>query len=185
MKTLLTVSAVLAEMEPRMFDLDFQLIADSILTIIAVFFLFLFLSYFLFNPARKMLTGRQEKIRSELEDAAANQEEAAKLRAEYEGKLKDINKEAERILADARKKALDNEAHIIANAKKEAAAIRERARNEAVLEKEKAADEVKKEIVAVAAAMAGKIVKANINPSIQSSLVEETLQEIGDSTWLS
>ena len=34
-----------AEMEPRLFDLDFQLLADSLLTIIAVFVLFIALSY--------------------------------------------------------------------------------------------------------------------------------------------
>ena len=39
----------------RLFDLDWQLLADSCLSIIAVFFLFLALSYLLFNPARKML----------------------------------------------------------------------------------------------------------------------------------
>ena len=35
----------------RLFDLDWQLLADSCLMIIAIFVLFLALSYFLFNPA--------------------------------------------------------------------------------------------------------------------------------------
>lgn len=35
-----------AEMEPRLFDLDLQLIADSVLMIIAVFTLFLVASHF-------------------------------------------------------------------------------------------------------------------------------------------
>ena len=51
-----------AEMEPRLFDLDFQLLADSLLTIIAVFVLFIALSYLLFNPARKFM---QDRIRSQ------------------------------------------------------------------------------------------------------------------------
>lgn len=51
-----------AEMEPRLFDLDFQLLADSLLTIIAVFVLFIALSYLLFNPARKFMQDRQNKI---------------------------------------------------------------------------------------------------------------------------
>ena len=53
----------------RLFDLDWQLLADSSLMIIAIFFLFLILSYFLFNPARKMLNSRKEKIQNELEIA--------------------------------------------------------------------------------------------------------------------
>ena len=37
-------------MEPRVFDLDLQLLADSALMIVAVFVLFLIASYLLFNP---------------------------------------------------------------------------------------------------------------------------------------
>ena len=47
------------------------------------------------------------------------------------------------------------------------------------------ADEVKKEIVAVAALMAGKVVASTVDVTIQDSLIDETLKEIGDNTWLS
>ena len=46
-------------MEPRLFDLDFQLLADSALMIIAVFALFLVASYFLFNPVREMMKSKE------------------------------------------------------------------------------------------------------------------------------
>jgi len=185
LNTLLSATGVLATMEPRLFDLDFQLFHDAALMIIAVVALFLIMSYFLFNPARAFLQKRQEKIRTELEDAKNNQEESRALKAEYESKLKNIGKEAESILADARKRALANENRIVAAAKEEAAAIIERAREEAKLEKQKMADEVKKEIVAVAALMAGKVVASSVDVTIQDSLIDETLKEIGDSTWLS
>ena len=185
MNTLLSATGVLATMEPRLFDLDFQLFHDAALMIIAIVALFLIMSYFLFNPAREFLKKRQEKIRTELEDAKSNQEEAYALKAEYESKLKDIDKEAESILADARKRALANENRIIAAAKEDAAAIIERAKEEAKLEKQKMADEVKKEIIAVAALMAGKVVASKIDVTIQDSLIDETLKEMGDSTWLS
>lgn len=185
MNTLLSATGVLATMEPRLFDLDFQLFHDAALMIIAVVALFLIMSYFLFNPARAFLQKRQEKIRTELEDAKNNQEESRALKAEYESKLKNIDKEAESILADARKRALANENRIVAAAKEEAAAIVERAREEARLEKQKMADDVKKEIIAVAALMAGKVVASKVDAAIQDSLIDETLKEIGDSTWLS
>ena len=86
---------------------------------------------------------------------------------------------------DARKKALNNENQIIAQAKEEAARIIERAKTEAELEKQKISDEVKREIVAVAAVMAGKIVSASIDTTVQNQLIDETLKEIGDKTWLS
>lgn len=169
----------------RLFDLDFQLLADAVLMIIAMFFLFLFASHFLFNPVRKMLSDRQEKIKGELDQAARDKEEAAKSRTLYEEKLNQVDKEAEGILADARKRGMENEAKIVADAKAEAAKIVERARVEAQLEKQKMADEVKREMIAVASVMAAKIVQANIDTNAQHQLIEETLKEIGDSTWLS
>lgn len=186
MNTLLNTNLiVLTTMEPRLFNLDFQLLADAVLTMVAVFVLFLAMSYFLFNPARKMLASRQEKIKDELDTAASDMEKAQALREEYEAKLKDVEKEAQEILSEARKKALANENQIVAEAKEEAARIIERAKVEAELEKKKMADDVKKEMISVASVMAGKVVSASIDTNIQNSLIEETLKEIGDSTWLS
>ena len=45
--------------------------------------------------------------------------------------------------------------------------------------------EVKQEIIAIASLMAQKVVAASIDTTIQDTLVEETLKEMGDSTWLS
>lgn len=169
----------------RMFGIDWQLIADSTLTIIAVFVLFAIMSYFLFNPARKMLNDRKEKIRGELESARTNMDEARKLREEYEGKLKVVDKEAEGILSEARSKGLANQSQIIADAKEEAARILDRARVEAQLEKQKISDDVKREIISVASVMAGKVVAVSIDTTVQDQLLDETLKEMGENTWLS
>lgn len=168
----------------RLFDLDWQLLADSTLMLIAIFVLFLIMSYFLFNPARKMLNARREKIQSELESAKQDMESSRKLREEYEAKLKDVDKEAEGILSEARRKALGSENQIIAQAKEEAARIVDRSRVEAELEKQKMSDDVKKEIISVASLMAGKVVAVSVDKNLQNQLIDETLKEIGDKTWL-
>lgn len=172
-------------MEPRLFDLDLQLLADSVLMIISAFVLFLVASYFLFNPVREMLAKRQAKIKDELDTAAKDKEDAEGLKKQYEDKLKNIDKEAEEILSDARKRAQENENRIVADAKEEAARIIERAKVEAELEKQKAADDMKREMIVLASMMAGKVVKASIDTTVQESLVNETLKEIGESTWQS
>ncbi len=174
-----------AQMEPRLFDLDFQLLSDALLTLIAVLALALVLSYFLFNPAREFLKKRQEKIAGELNEAKDNQEQAIALKQEYERKLHDINKEAEAILSEARKKAIENETRVITDAKEEAARIIARANTEAELEKKKITDDVKKEMITVASALASKVIGDSMDGKIQDRLVEETLKEIGDGTWLS
>ena len=157
---------------------------DAVLLAIAVFFLFLIMSNLLFNPARKLLQDRKDGIARDIADAKKDKEEADKLKAEYEAKLKDINKERDAILAEARQKALKNETKIISDAKEEAAAIITRASEEAELEKKKVADEVKQEMISVAAVMASKVVAANIDTTIQNTLVEQTLKEMGENTWL-
>ena len=168
----------------RLFDLDFQLLNDAVLLAVAVFFLFLIMSNMLFNPARKLLQNRKDCIARDIADAKKDKEEAEKLKAEYEAKLKDIQKERDEILAEARQKALKNETKIINDAKADAAAIIARANEEAELEKRKVADDVKQEMITVAALMAQKVVAANMDTTIQNTLVEQTLKEMGEKTWL-
>ena len=169
----------------RLFGLDYQLLFDASITAINVFILFILLSFILFNPVRNMLKKRQDKITSDRENAEADKKEALAMKQEYEAKLKAANKEAEGILSDARKVAKHNEEKIVADAKQEEARIIARANTEAELEKQKAADEVKQQIIAVARLMASKVVAESISEADSQALIEQTLNEMGDKTWLS
>ena len=169
----------------QLFGLNPQLLQDTILSVLAILFLFTLMSYLLFNPAKKMLKDRQERIKDDIDTARKDREEAAAVKKEYDQKLKGIETEAEEILSEARQKALKNEARIVDEAKEEAARIVKRANEEALLEKKRVMDEAKQEMVAIASMMAGKVVAASIDTSIQDTLVEETLKEMGDSTWQS
>ena len=167
----------------RIFDLDPQLLHDALILAINIFILFLAGSYFLFNPVRDLLKKRQDMIEEDLANAKKSKDEAAVLKSEYDDKLKNADKEVDKILADARKKALTREEQIVDEAKAEATRIIERANVEAELEKKRAADDIKKEIISVATVMAGKVVSASIDTNIQESLVDETLNEMGDKIW--
>ena len=169
----------------RLFNLDPQLIHDTVLLMISVLVMFTLLSYLLFNPVRDFLKKRQDKIRDDIDTAKKDKEAAAALKEDYDGKIREIEKEAEAILSEARKKALQNEAKIIDEAREGAARIIERANRQIELEKKAAADDMKKEMIQVAALMAQKIVARSVDAKLQDSLVDETLKEIGDKTWLS
>ena len=73
----------------------------------------------------------------------------------------------------------------IEDAKAEAANIIARANKQAELEMKKAQDEIKKEIISVAALVAEKVVSDKIDIEIQDSLIDDTLKEIGEKTWQS
>ena len=78
----------------RLFNLDPQLLHDAVLLAIAVFVMFLLLSYLLFNPARDFLKKREERINEAkiLENA---REEAANIIARANKQVELERKKAE------------------------------------------------------------------------------------------
>lgn len=175
---------MLLTLDNRIFGLDPQLLFTLVFQGIAIFILFMAASYLLLDPVRKILNDRKERVMKDQRDAARNKEEAVRMKDEYDGKLKDIDKVAEQILSDSRKKALQRENQIIADAKNEASRIIESARQEAELEKKRVKDEVKQEMISVAFLMSEKIVAASMDEAKQNALIEQTLEEMGDDTWL-
>ena len=114
-----------------------------------------------------MLEKRKQRVADDQETAKREKEEAIAFKEEYDQKLKQVDKEAEAILSAARKKAMQNEAQIIAEAKEEAARIIARANAEIELEKKRALDDMKQEMITIASMMAEKVVAASIDTNVQ------------------
>lgn len=171
-------------LEGRVFGLDAQLAADICIQAIAIFILFVFLSYVLFEPVKKLLHNRSERIQNNIESAQRDKEEAARLKDEYDTRLAGADSEIQELLSDARKKAKKRENDIINEATDEANRVKSRANQEIELERAKAEDDIRQEIIKVATAMAAKIVTVSLSDEQQNALLEETLKEMGDETWL-
>lgn len=169
----------------RLIGFDYQLLFDSFLTGINIFVLFFLLSYLLFNPAKEVLKKRRQRIAAELTNAADKESQALALKAEYEEKISKVQKEAELILEDARRKAKIRENEIIDEAKANANSIIERANKEIELEKKKALDDLKTDVVNIASLIASKAISSNLNIELQTKLVDETLEEMGGNIWQS
>lgn len=172
-----------ALMDNRIFGIDIQTIVDTCITLIAIFVLFLLLSYLLFEPARKLIKQRQEYIQGQLDEAAKVGEEADMRKEEYEKKISGIKEEADRMLEESRRKAQKREKEIVGEANDEAARIRARAEKEIELEQSRAKDEVKEQIVEVATLMAGKFIDGSLDEEKQAAMIDETLEKLGDETW--
>ena len=169
----------------RLFTLDAQFLFDAVVLGLSMLLLFTILSYLLFNPVRSLLEKRRQRVLDDQETAKREKQEAIAYKEEYDRKLKEVDKEAQEILSAARKKAMQNEAKIVAEAKEEAARIIERANAQIELEKKRALDDMKQEMITIASMMAGKVVAASIDTKVQEGLIDETLKEMGDHTWLS
>lgn len=167
----------------RIIGFDAQLIFDSLITAVNILILYAFLSYLLYNPVRKALSSRTEKIKKEIDDANNQLETANRLKDEYEKKLQDAKLEAESIKENARKNAKIEADEIVSNSKQEATVIKERTEKSIELEKQKAMEDLKNEVVNIASLLATKIVKKTIDKDQADRLFDETLAEIGASTW--
>ena len=172
-----------AEETTRLFGLDMQLVHDTLIMAVNVFLIFFILSYLVFNPARKMLSGRREKVEADIAAAEQDKKDADALKKEYEARLSQADEEVEEILSQARQKALKNEAEIVAEAKEEAARLMSRADIEIERERRKALEGMKQEIIDIAGAMAQKAVAEKMDVEIQEELLDDTLKEMGEDTW--
>ncbi|MCR5467139.1 MAG: F0F1 ATP synthase subunit B [Lachnospiraceae bacterium] len=179
----LTETAGEPVLKDKIFALDWQLIFDALIVACAVFFLFFLLSYLVFNPARNLMQKRRDKIAEDIAAAEKEKEDALAFKKEYDARLRDVDREADGILADAKRRAKDREEAIIAEAKEESARIMTRTKAEVELEKSKAKDEIKQEIVTVAGEMAGRFIKDKMDEQKQAALVDDVIREMGDATW--
>ena len=161
----------------RLFTLDAQFLFDAVVLGLSMLLLFTILSYLLFDPVRSLLEKRRQRVLDDQETAKREKQDAIAYKEEYDRKLKEVDKEAQELLSAARKKAMQNEAKIVAEAKEEAARIIEHANAQIELEKKRALDDMKQEMITIASLMAGKVVAASIDTKVQENLIDETLKD--------
>lgn len=138
------------------------------------------LTVMLWNPARNMLETRGAKIQKGLEDAAA----AAKARqnAEQDASkvVADARSEANKIVEEARARGEEVAKSIEADARAQADKIKSDASNEAKSARDTELAGLRDQVVNISVAMAGNILKENIDAKKQSTLVSNFLSNVPD-----
>jgi F-type H+-transporting ATPase subunit b len=134
------------------------------------------------SPAlNEMLENRQKAIKSDLEAAQAEKAEAASLKEDYAAQLSGAREEATRIVEDARQDGESARADIVARAEGEAEAIKTRAQQELVSERERTVGAMRREVAGLSIDVAEKLVGRNLDRDGQQALVEQFIDELGDS----
>ena len=149
----------------------------------ATILLFIVLKRKLFAPVSKILADRREKVQSELKDASNKQEEAKKLKQEYEVKIEEARKDAQKIVEMGRKRGDEVRAEIIKEARNEAENIKIRTYKEMESEKEKAVEELKSEVVSIAMMAASKVVERDLDENAHKEMINKFIDEVGESRW--
>ncbi|OON95133.1 MAG: ATP synthase F0 subunit B [Candidatus Epulonipiscioides saccharophilum] len=152
--------------------------------VLALLLIIWILKKLMFQPVTDFLEKRKDLIANDIKTAADVKAQATSLKEEYDGKIKNINDESDRILTKARQKALDREVQIIEEAKNEANAIKAKAKHDTELELEKVRADMKDEMINVATLMASKFVKSELTHEKQEEIITEIIDEMGDVSWL-
>ena len=151
-----------------------------IFTWVNLFILFLIMKKLLFKPVMNMIDSRQKEIDDMYDDANKSKEDAAELKAQYEQRLAKIHDEGEEILKEASRKAQQNEARIIQQARTQADGIIKRADAEIAQQRKKAVNELKNEVSSISVDIAEKMLDREIKPEDHAALIDRFIAEMGE-----
>lgn len=171
--------------EGRVFGLDMQTIVSIGIQLFNGIILAVILSYILYKPVKEFMRKRTEKIQGKINDADSTMAKANELITEYDQKIKDINKERIEILEAARLEAADESKIILAEARKEAQAVKERSLESVSKERKRLQEESRLYIIELASLMAKEYISESIDDSAQEKIFEETLARLEDTQWQS
>jgi F-type H+-transporting ATPase subunit b len=171
-----------AETTP-LFSLGSELLSSIGTNLFNAIVLAVVLSLILYNPVRKFLKERSDRIAAQFERAKNDEAGALALKAQYEEKLRSINAEREGILDEARKLAAEKGKALLAETEAESNKLKERTQNEIQMEKNRAGEEMRSVIIDLSSVMAHKIVAHTIDKAEQEKIFDQALAELDDITW--
>ena len=147
---------------------------ELVWTIINLIVLFLLLRHFLINPVSNIMEQRRKLIADGLQNAQDTQDEANRLKAEYEEALSGAKKESAEIVDKARIDARAEYDRIVGEAGAKAGNIIENAKENVRIEREQTMKELQSQIAGLAIASAEKIVGDK-----EQNIYDQFLGEVG------
>ncbi len=97
--------------------------------------------------------------------------------------MRNAKEEGMKLILEARHNAQAQYDDIVKSARKEAESVKKKSEEDILREKEKVMDGMKDEIGEMAILIAEQVIKKNIEPQIQGELIDELIQNVGDSQW--
>lgn len=134
---------------------------------------------FAFPTLKKTMADRTEKIRSDLDGAAAAKASAEEELATYRAQLANSRNEGQELIEAARGDAERVRADIIARAETEAAEIKARATEDIRLATERAQADLQASVKDLSIELAEKVVERNLDPETQRALIDSYISQVG------
>jgi F-type H+-transporting ATPase subunit b len=170
----LTASPALAASGP------FFSLSNTNFVVLLGFIAFVALLVYLKVPARLtgMLDARAAAIKSEIDEARALREEAKSILATYERRQKEVQDQAERIVASARDEALAAAEQAKAELKRSIARRMAAATDQIASAEAAAIRQVREQAVAVAVAAAGDLLAKQMTAEAASASIDAAIEQV-------
>ncbi len=149
-----------------------------IFNLVNTFILYKIIKRFLFKPVNKMLESRKLEVEESYNNAQTALAEAEQFKNVYESKLKEVNKEAEKIIDVAKTRAYQQSNEIIKVAKATADDLIKKADQEIKLESKKAINNIKNQVVDVIVLATSKVIKKEIPTDKHKEIIDEFFNEV-------
>ena len=141
--------------------------------------LFYLLAKYVIPPINRAMVARQDAIRKEFADLEHARSEAEAAEADYKAQIADARHEAARIREEARQQGAQITAEMREQAQTEAARIVEHAHTQIEAERQQAVTSLRAEVGSLATSLAGRIVGESLDDEArQSRVVERFLADL-------
>ena len=157
-------------------------IYQAIAAVIIFVLLLVILKKLAWGPILKGLVDREEKIKSDLEQAEIAAKEAAATLEQYRQQLINAHAESRKIIEQGRADAEKLAANLQKQAEADINGLRSRAQAEISSARQQAVSELYSQAASLATSVAGKILQRELKPEDQQRLVEESLATLGKSS---
>ena len=157
-----------------------QLNMNPLYTIINLVVLYLLLRHFLIKPVTEIMEKRKKLIEDGLLNAQNAQDDAAKMKQEYEKALSGAKQESAKILEKAQRQAKEEYEKILQKADEKAADMMESAKESIRVQREQTIHELESQIAGLAVNAAAKIVGEKAENQGNQEIYNQFLEEVGE-----
>lgn len=139
--------------------------------------------YLIRKPFLSFLKNRKERLRSEVDRAAAAAEQAEMTLEEYSAKLDAVASEIAALQENIRRQGENERDELVSAAEKSSEMIKKEVEDTIRLETTKAVSEIQSEVVDSALALAEKMIKERVDADFTTDSVDDFVKMIEEGKW--
>lgn len=155
-------------------------VSNLVITIINILVLYFLLKKFLYKPVMAIIEKRNEMIQTQLANAKKTEQDAMQLKEQYENSKARAQEESMRIVEASKVRAQEEYSRIVKEADKQAGKIMENARRTVELDREKVVRGMEKEVADLALMAVSKMLGEQKNEAANQALYEQFLSQAGE-----